>query len=137
VSLAPRVYTSIADGANTGKITHHPPTLIRVESAYIIFSWVPAVSYFIRLFLALKIENQLSTLHTKLLLYKYIFWGGIIKNKRSTLYRINGIENDIHIMFDLHPSICLSDFVKEIKVASSLWLKASENFLAFEGWQDR
>jgi putative transposase len=67
-------------------------------------------------------------------LYKYIW--GIIKNKRSTLYRINGIEDDIHIMSDLHPSICLSDYAKEIKVASSLWMKASGNFPAFEGWQD-
>jgi hypothetical protein len=38
-------------------------------------------------------------------------------------------------MSDLHPSICLSDYVKEIKVASSWWMQASENFLAFEGWQ--
>jgi putative transposase len=86
------------------------------------------------LFLALKIENQPSTLHTKLLLYRDIC--GIIKNKKSTLYRINGIEDDIHIMSDLHPSVCPSDYVKEIKVASSLWMKASGNFLAFEGWQD-
>jgi putative transposase len=39
-------------------------------------------------------------------------------------------------MSDLHPSICLSDYVKEIKAASSLWMKASGNFPAFEGWQD-
>jgi putative transposase len=86
------------------------------------------------LFIALKIENQLSTLHTKLL-WISIFWG-VIKNKRSTLYRINSIEDDIHIMSDLHPPICLSDYLKEIKVASSFWMEASGNFLAFEGWQD-
>jgi putative transposase len=51
-------------------------------------------------------------------LYKYIY--GIIKNKRCKLYRINGIEDHIHIMSDLHPSICLSDYVKDIKVASSI-----------------
>lgn len=51
-------------------------------------------------------------------LYKYI--GGIIKNKNCKLYRINGIEDHIHIMSDLHPTICLSDYVKEIKIASSL-----------------
>ena len=67
-------------------------------------------------------------------LYKYI--SGIIKNKNCKLYRINGIEDHIHIMSDLHPSICLADYIKEIKVASSLWMKENGKFPAFEGWQD-
>lgn len=67
-------------------------------------------------------------------LYKYIY--GIIKNKKCKLYRINGIEDHIHIFSDLHPSICLSDYVKDIKVASSLWMKECGKFPAFNGWQD-
>ena len=67
-------------------------------------------------------------------LYRYI--GGIIKNKKCKLYRINGIEDHIHIMSDLHPTVCLSDYVKDIKVASSLWMKESGMFPAFESWQD-
>ena len=67
-------------------------------------------------------------------LYKYI--SGIIKNKNCKLYRINGIENHIHIMSDLHPSVCLSDYIKDIKVASNLWMKGSGKFPIFEGWQD-
>lgn len=68
-------------------------------------------------------------------LYKYIY--GIIKNKKCKLYRINGVEDHIHIMSDLHPTICLSDYVKDIKVASSIWMKQSGKFPAFEGWQDK
>lgn len=67
-------------------------------------------------------------------LYKYI--SGIISNKNCKLYRINGMEDHIHIMFDLHPCICLADLVKDIKVASSIWMKASGLFPGFEGWQD-
>lgn len=67
-------------------------------------------------------------------LYKYI--AGIIKNKNCKLYRINGIEDHIHIMSDLHPSVCLADYVKEIKVASSLLMKEENKFPEFEGWQD-
>lgn len=66
-------------------------------------------------------------------LYKYIF--GIIKNKNCQLYQINGIEDHIHIFTDLHPSVCLSDFVKDIKVASSIWMKQSGFFPLFTGWQ--
>ena len=67
-------------------------------------------------------------------LYKYIY--GIIKNKKCKLYRINGIEDHIHIMSDLNPSASLSNYVKDIKVASSLWMKQTGKFPAFEGWQD-
>jgi REP element-mobilizing transposase RayT len=67
-------------------------------------------------------------------LYKYIW--GIIKNNKCKLYRINGVEDHIHIFSDLHPSVALADFVKDIKVASSIWMKENEKFPEFEGWQD-
>jgi Transposase and inactivated derivatives len=66
-------------------------------------------------------------------LYKFI--SGIIKNNHCHLYRINGVEDHIHIMSDLHPSISLSDYIKEIKVTSSIWMKNSGKFTMFEGWQ--
>ncbi len=67
-------------------------------------------------------------------LYKYIW--GIIKNKKGKLYRINGMEDHIHILSDLHSSFALADFVKSIKVATSLWMKQSPDFPAFQGWEE-
>ena len=65
-------------------------------------------------------------------LFAYIT--GIIKNKKSFLYRINGVQNHIHILTDIHPSVAPADFVKDIKVYSSLWIKRSGLFPGFEGW---
>jgi len=67
-------------------------------------------------------------------LYSYI--SGLIRNKKSTPYQINGIEDHIHIFCDLHPTIALADFIKDIKVASNLWAKSTGNFPDFIGWQD-
>jgi REP element-mobilizing transposase RayT len=67
-------------------------------------------------------------------LYAYIT--GIIKNKNSHLYRINGVENHLHILTDLHPSIALADFVREIKVSTSMWMKNSGHFPLFNGWAE-
>ncbi|AUD01153.1 IS200/IS605 family transposase [Spirosoma pollinicola] len=67
-------------------------------------------------------------------LYQYIW--GVIKNKNCKLFRINGVEDHIHILSDLHPSVALADFVKDIKVASSLWMKSSGLFPEFEGWAE-
>ncbi|KPH13166.1 IS200/IS605 family transposase [Chryseobacterium sp. ERMR1:04] len=67
-------------------------------------------------------------------LYKYIW--GIVKNKKCTLYRINGMPDHIHLFTDLHPSVSLSSFVKDIKVSSNLWIKQSGLFPDFEEWQN-
>ncbi|MGN8224031.1 IS200/IS605 family transposase [Gracilimonas sp. BCB1] len=66
-------------------------------------------------------------------LYKYIW--GILKNKKCHLYQINGIENHIHIITHIHPSIAISSLVKDIKLASSKFIKKNELFSDFQGWQ--
>jgi len=67
-------------------------------------------------------------------LYQYI--SGVIRKKNCKLYRINGIEDHIHIFSDLHPTVCLSDYVRDIKVSSNIWMKAIGKFPLFDGWQD-
>jgi putative transposase len=67
-------------------------------------------------------------------LYKYIW--GVVKNRKCKLYRINGTQDHIHIFSDLHPSVALADYVKEIKTASSVWMKESGKFPGFKGWQE-
>ena len=66
-------------------------------------------------------------------LYAYIY--SIITKQKCKLYRINGIEDHIHIFSDLHPSLSLSQYVQDIKVASNLWMRDSGKFPLFEGWQ--
>ena len=68
-------------------------------------------------------------------LYQYIW--GIIKNHNCKLFRINGVEDHIHILCDLHPTVALADYVKDIKVASSKWMKSSDLFPKFDGWAEK
>jgi putative transposase len=67
-------------------------------------------------------------------LYAYLM--GIIRNKNCFLYGINGMEDHIHILCDLHPIIALADFMRDIKTSSSIWLKGSGKFPGFQGWAD-
>jgi REP element-mobilizing transposase RayT len=67
-------------------------------------------------------------------LYRYIW--GIIKKRNCVLHRINGTENHIHILSDLHPTIALADYIKEIKTASNRWMKESGNFPDFISWAE-
>jgi REP element-mobilizing transposase RayT len=78
-------------------------------------------------------ENTLpETMHENL--YRFIW--GIIKKRNSVLYRVNGTENHIHILSDLHPSISLADFIKEIKAATNRWIKDSGESPGFISWAD-
>ena len=65
-------------------------------------------------------------------LHQYIW--GIIKNKNCVLFRINSMEEHIHILSDLHPSVALADYILDIKISSAKWMKQSGFFPHFKGW---
>ena len=46
------------------------------------------------------------------------------------------MEDHIHILTDLHPSIALADYIRDIKSSTSVWLKQNGNFRNFSGWAD-
>ncbi|HLN71728.1 MAG TPA: IS200/IS605 family transposase, partial [Prolixibacteraceae bacterium] len=67
-------------------------------------------------------------------LFRFIW--GILKNNHCKLYRINGIEDHIHIVCDLHPSAALADLIKDIKVASSKFIKEKHLYPLFSHWAE-
>lgn len=78
-------------------------------------------------------ERTLTAAHRKEL-FQYIW--GILQNKKCHLYQMNGVEDHIHILTHLHPSVSLSGLVKDIKIASSKFIKDNNLFPHFTGWQD-
>lgn len=67
-------------------------------------------------------------------LYAYVM--GFIQNNSCFLYRINSMEDHLHILCDLHPKIALADYMRDMKTSSSIWLKQNGKFPGFEGWAD-
>ena len=84
--------------------------------------------------LVFRTKDSLPTIRQDHVNELYAFITGIVKHKNSYLYRINGVENHLHILTDLHPSIAPMDFMREVKVSTSLWIKSSGLFPAFRGW---
>jgi len=66
----------------------------------------------------------------------YSFIWGILKNKKCHLYRIGGIEDHVHIVTHIHPTVAIADLVKDIKLAASSFIKNESLFPYFSGWQD-
>lgn len=68
------------------------------------------------------------------LLFKYLW--GVMRNKKCHLYRINGVEDHIHILTHVHPTVALSDLIKDIKLSSNFFFKEKQLFPTFKGWQE-
>lgn len=67
-------------------------------------------------------------------LFKYIT--GILKECKCHIYQINGVEDHLHIVTHIHPSISISTLVKNIKVASNNFIKDKGLFPEFRNWQE-
>lgn len=79
-----------------------------------------------------KDREQTITIEHKRLLYAYIH--SILKENECHVYRINGMGDHVHILFDLHPTLSLSKVVQIIKQSASRWMKGMEQFPKFRGW---
>jgi REP element-mobilizing transposase RayT len=80
-----------------------------------------------------KSQKTLNLVHVSEL---YAYTAGFATNKNCFLYRINGVENHLHLLIDLHPSIALAAFMRDVKTSTSVWLKQSGKFPDFQGWAD-
>ncbi|MBN2514106.1 MAG: transposase [Sedimentisphaerales bacterium] len=61
---------------------------------------------------------------------------GILKHNKCMPYKLGGFIDHIHILTELHPSASLAGLVKDIKLASSAWIKNENIFPSFSGWQE-
>ena len=67
-------------------------------------------------------------------LYKYIT--GIVQNKKSKMLAVNGMSDHIHIFIGYKPSISIPDLVKDIKLASGLWINNNRYANQKFNWQE-
>jgi putative transposase len=78
-------------------------------------------------------ERTLKTKEKRTELFKYMW--GVLEKKKCHLYRLNGVEDHIHIATHLHPTIALSSLIKDLKLATSSHIKKTDLFPYFNGWQ--
>ncbi len=64
------------------------------------------------------------------------FLGGIARENGIKPVRIGGMPDHVHLALGLPPTIALSAAVKQIKGASSVWIKKTFPELADFAWQD-
>jgi len=88
---------------------------------------------YIQVVFAVKNRNALIRSSWEEKLFQYIT--GIIKNKEQKLIAINGVTDHIHIFIGLKPNCCLSDLVREIKKASTVFINDNKLSKYKFNWQ--
>ena len=77
--------------------------------------------------MAINVENER-------ILYSYI--NGFCNNYGVKLIRLGGMPDHIHMLVNMPTTVSVSDFVKQLKVATSKMLYQDGHFPYFEGWQN-
>ena len=68
-------------------------------------------------------------------LYAYI--NALVRKKGYVLHRINSMPDHIHLLISLPPSACISDFVRDLKIATHSFMKNNKDkFPHFEKWAE-
>jgi len=60
----------------------------------------------------------------------------LLTNKKCHLYRINGVEDHLHILTHIHPTLPIAALIKDIKLAADDFIFRENIFPKFKGWQD-
>ncbi len=83
---------------------------------------------------ATKYREPILRKEQRALLFQYM--AGIVWRKNCHVHAINGIEDHVHIVTSLHPSVCVADLVKDVKVGSHYFIKENNLFRGFYKWQE-
>jgi len=75
---------------------------------------------YIQVVFAVKHREALINSSWEERLYKYI--SGIIQGKDQKLIAINGSTDHLHLFMGLKPTCCLSDLIREVKKASTVFI---------------
>ncbi len=66
-------------------------------------------------------------------LYGYI--GGIVRDQKGTLLKIGGVEDHVHLLAKLSPTLAISDVLRRIKSNSSKWINERPDVIRKFEWQ--
>lgn len=83
---------------------------------------------------AVKNRNSLINDAWRTELYKYI--SGVIKNKGHKQLALNGISNHLHLFIGFEISQAIPEFIKDVKVSSSIWINQNKFTNDKFAWQE-
>ena len=75
---------------------------------------------YIHFVLVVKYREPVMTKSWRESLHKYM--SGIISGKNQKLYAIGGVEDHLHVLISIEPTLTICDLVRDLKVCSTKWI---------------
>lgn len=66
----------------------------------------------------------------------FAYMGGIARQNKMTALAVGGMEDHVHVLFGLPPTISVSQAAKAIKGGSSRWVGQAHPESEFRNWQE-
>ncbi|WP_442509909.1 IS200/IS605 family transposase [Novipirellula sp. SH528] len=82
---------------------------------------------------ATKYRNRSIVAEIRDRLYEYI--GGTLRGKNGRLVQIGGVEDHVHILAQLSPTLAVSDVIRDVKANSSRWMNEQPEVKRTFEWQ--
>ncbi len=80
-----------------------------------------------------KYRHNLITTELQSRLYEYV--GGIVREQKGVLLEMGGIQDHVHLLAKLSPTIAISDVLRIIKANSSKWVNETFELSRPFAWQ--
>jgi putative transposase len=80
-------------------------------------------------------KNRQPLIHGEIIDRLHEYLGGTIHGLGGFPQRVGGVADHVHLLFGLKATATLSDFMRELKKASSLWMRETGGVPGF-AWQE-
>ena len=82
-----------------------------------------------------SVKGRENTLSSKIRPDLFSFMSGILNRLQCYPLAINGFKDHVHVFFELHPTIAVSDLLEKLKSGSSKWLNEKKLLPGTFNWQ--
>ncbi len=65
----------------------------------------------------------------------YPYFGGILREERGTLCTVGGVEDHVHLLVEVPPTIAYADVIGKVKGSSTRWIHESFSGRSRFAWQ--
>jgi putative transposase len=79
-------------------------------------------------------KDRQPLIHEKVIEGLHDYLGGTIRGLGGFPQRVGGVADHVHLLFGLKATVTLSDFMRELKKASSVWMRETGGVSGF-AWQ--
>ena len=85
--------------------------------------------------LVITVEERASVITDSYEEELFRYMAGTINNLKSYSLAVGGYRNHVHLLFELHPTMSISEIVREVKRSSADWINSGHKIPAYFRWQ--